>query len=295
MAADRKADAKVVSLFGDDPNVQVAEEVSLARKLVARPELAGVTGRPAIDLTGKPKVLLAIGAGNTGKTTALRWIAERAILANRQTFFAAIDPENRELGAYFEGVHEPPSFEPAAVMAWLEKFLAFAMEKQATAAIDVGGGDTSLGRLAASTPDLVQVMEDAGVTPVALYLLSPRLSDMTAMASLEQAGFKPPATALVMNEGRVDPTVAREVAFARTMQHSAFRAAIDRGAVALWMPRLIPAKEVEDRRISFAQARDAVAPSGRRVTPLGPFDRSRVRDWLRRMDTEFEPITSWLP
>jgi hypothetical protein len=292
--AERKTDAKVVPLFGDDPTIQVADEVAVGRKIIARPEPV-VANSAAVDLTGKPKVLLAIGAGNTGKTTALRWIAERAVEGKRQTFFAAIDPEHRALGSYFEGVHEPPSFEPSAVMTWLEKFLGFVMAQKATAAIDLGGGDTSLSRLIASAPDLVQVMEEAGVSPVAIYLLSSRVYDLSALASLEQAGFQPRATALVMNEGRADPTMSREAVFARTMQHSAFRAAIERGAVALWMPRLIPAKEVEDRRITFAQARDAIAPSGRRVTPLGPFDRSRVREWLGRMDAEFAPVSSWLP
>jgi hypothetical protein len=56
---------------------------------------------------------------------------------------------------------------------------------------------------------------------------------------------------------------------------------IDRGAVQLWMPRLLPAKEVEDRRLTFVQARDAILPEGRKVTPLGPFDRARVRTCAR--------------
>jgi hypothetical protein len=61
------------------------------------------------------------------------------------------------------------------------------------------------------------------------------------------------------------------------------------------MPRLLPAKEVEDRRVTFAQARDASSQPGRRVMPLGPFDRSRIRAWLNQMETEFAPVASWLP
>ena len=295
MPPDRKAAAEVVPLFRPSPVVHVADEVEVGRTLL-RPVAPAIAKDPAIDLTGKPKVLLAIGPGNVGKTTALRYIAERAVASGRETFFAAIDPENRELGAYFEGVHEPPSFEPDAVLTWLERFLAFTIERKVTAAIDMGGGDTSLGRLVASGADIVQVAEEAGVTVVALYMLSPRLSDLAALSSLDQAGFLPNATAIVLNEGRLpDPTVAREEAFARTMQHSAYKAAIKRGAQQLWMPRLIPAKEVEDRRITFAQARDAISPAGRSVTPLGPFDRRRVRDWLTRMDAEWSVVQSWLP
>nr|WP_294557706.1 hypothetical protein [uncultured Rhodopila sp.] len=292
MAAERKTAAQVVPLFPTFAAVQVADEVSVGRTLVHRaaPDVAKEAG---IDLSDKPKVLLAIGAGNVGKTSILRWVAERAVAANRQTFFAAIDPENRELSNYFEGVHEPASFEPNAVLSWLEKFLAFAMDNKATAAIDVGGGDTSLGRLVASTPDIVQMAEDAGVAIVALYPLAPRLSDLSAMETLEKAGFQPKATAIVLNEGRADPTVPREEAFARTMQHSAYKAAIARGAQQVWMPRLIPAKEVEDRRITYADARDATPKKG--VVPLGPFDRRRVGQWLLRMEAEFGGISTWLP
>ncbi len=72
------------------------------------------------------------------------------------------------------------------------------------------------------------------------------------------------------------------------------RAAVERGAVQLWMPRLIPAREIEVRRILFSEARDAIQPEGRRVTPLGPFDRARVRLWLERTAQEFAPIQTWL-
>ena len=61
------------------------------------------------------------------------------------------------------------------------------------------------------------------------------------------------------------------------------------------MPRLIPANEIEVRRILFAQARDGQAPEGREVVPLGPFDRARVRHWLDAMAREFQPIASWIP
>ena len=287
-------DPKIVPLFGDEAVLPVAEEVSLTRSVVAS-KVAAEASQTALDLTGKPKVIFLIGAGNTGKTTMARWMAERFMAASREGLLAAIDPENRELGSYFEGVHEPPSFEPAAVLAWLERFLGHAMERKLTAAIDLGGGDTTLSRLVASTPLLVDVLRDAGVEPVAFYVLSPRVSDLTALDTLERAGFQPTATALILNDGRTDPTASAEAAWATTRAHSVFRAAVERGVVVLRMPRLIPAKGVEDRRITFAQARDGTAPAARKIVPLGPFDRSRVAHWLATMDTSFAPVASWLP
>jgi hypothetical protein len=55
------------------------------------------------------------------------------------------------------------------------------------------------------------------------------------------------------------------------------------------------AQEIEAKRLGFIQARDALSPAGRKVAPLGPFDRSRVRLWLHTMAAEMAPIMSWLP
>jgi hypothetical protein len=60
------------------------------------------------------------------------------------------------------------------------------------------------------------------------------------------------------------------------------------------MPRLYAAKEVEDRRITFAQARDGMMPEGRQGVSMNPFDSGRVRVWLDHMAAEFTPISSWL-
>jgi hypothetical protein len=54
-------------------------------------------------------------------------------------------------------------------------------------------------------------------------------------------------------------------------------------------------QEIEAKRLSFMQARDGLQPEGRKVAPLGPFDRSRVRHWLTLMEAGLNPIMSWLP
>ena len=285
--------AEVVPLFRSAADE--IEEVAVGREILPPAESSLLTLKPPVDLSGAPKIIMAIGNGNTGKTTFLRWLAEVTLERGGEPTFAAVDPENRELKDYFEGVHEPSSYDPAKVAKWLEDMFAHVMANKGSACIDFGGGDTTLGRLVADTPNVVSVLEASGVSPVAIYFLSPRLADLSPLASLEVAGFQPRATALVMNEGRSDPTLPREEAFARTMRHSVFRAAVGRGAVPLWMPRLLPAKEIEDRRVKFGQARDCEVPEGRRLTPLGPFDRARVRVWLERMADSFAPVASWIP
>jgi hypothetical protein len=53
------------------------------------------------------------------------------------------------------------------------------------------------------------------------------------------------------------------------------QATIARGAVPLWTPPLHAAKEVDDRRITFAQAaRDGITPEERQGVPMKP-----LRQW----------------
>ena len=272
---------------------------------VGLPPVSGATASAApaftaIDLTHKPKVWFAIGPGRSGKTTMLRWASE--ISANRGSYPipAAADPQNRSLKNYIENVAEPPTNDAVGTARWLEALLRHVMNEKAavrSALVDLGGGDTSLQKLLATLPTLASDMASTGVSPVAVYALGPRVDDLASLASFEVLGFRPEATVLVRNEGLADAMIEREDAFARVTRHSAYRAAVARGAVEVWMPRLdaAVAQELEAKRLGFTQARDAVSPEGRKVMPLGPFDRARVRAWLEAMATEMAPILSWLP
>jgi hypothetical protein len=259
-----------------------------------------VPSASAIDLGNKPKVWFAIGPGRSGKTTLLRWASEMSAARGAYPITAAADPQNRSLKNYIENVAEPPTNDATATARWLEALLRHVMNEKAavrSALVDLGGGDTSLQKLLATLPTLASDMAGAGVTPVAVYALGPRVDDLASLASFEALGFTPEATVLVRNEGLADGTIEREDAFARVLRHSAYRAAVARGAAEVWMPRLdaAVAQELEAKRLGFTQARDAVSPDGRKVAPLGPFDRSRVRIWLDAMNTELAPILSWLP
>jgi hypothetical protein len=227
----------------------------------------------------------------------LRWAAEMTANQGGETIVAAADPQNRSLKNYLEDVAEPPTNDATATSRWLEALLRHVMDEKTSALVDLGGGDTALHKLLTTVPDLAVVLDEAGVVPVAIYTLGPRVDDLAALASFEAFGFRPAATVLVRNEGLADPMAEREESFARLIRHSTYRAAAERGAIEVWMPRLDPAvtQEIEAKRLSFMQARDGLQPEGRNVTPLGPFDRSRVRNWLTLMEARLNPIVSWLP
>lgn len=171
------------------------------------------------------------------------------------------------------------------------------MEQRASAVIDLGGGDTSLGRVLEALPDLPALMDEAGVSPVAVYTVGPRVDDLASLATLEARNFRPSATAVVLNEGLAELSLDPETAFTRIRRHSAFRTAVERGTMPIALPRLYAptAAEIEGRRLDFAHASTGTVPPGSSVRPPGALDACRVRLWLQAMDAAFVPLTRWLP
>jgi len=169
MAAKPKAD--VIPLFRRSQVLEVAAEIAVGGRSVPDVPDEAAIHCAAVDLSGRAKALMVVGSGNVGKTTLLRWVVETMLRLESRAVIAAVDPVNRSLKDYFAGVEEPPGFSPAIVTKWLEDFLHFVMENKASAAIDFGGGDTSLGQLVATVPDLVAIMEAAEVSPVLMVVL----------------------------------------------------------------------------------------------------------------------------
>lgn len=272
-------------------------EVPVLPAVVRAAQPVPVSATAAVSLKGEPKAVFVMGPGRTGKTTFLRWVVENTDPKGDGAMIAALDPQNRSLATFVNNVDQPPTHDAETVAAWTESLLGIVMAEQASVLLDMGGGDLSLGYLLREMPDLAGSLEGAGVHPVAIYTLSPRVDDLTVLAGYEAQGFQPKATALVLNLGLAPVTMEPEEAFARVLRHSAFRAAVERGAVPVWMPRLQAAvsAEIEGKRLSFAQARDGRAPEEQPGAVLGPFDRLRVRHWLAGMETAFAPVRSWLP
>ncbi len=265
-AKSTKAD--VIPLFG---------RPKLEDEPIIRAKVAPISARPrtdvvsvnALDLTSKPRAWFLIGAGGTGKTLVARYLGWRMAEAQRTAIIAALDPQNRSLATWFSGVQQPETSD---------------------------GSDTALAKLLDLAPDFADRMAAAGVEPIAAHCIGPRPDDLATLDYMEDAGFKPRATVLIMNEGRVDTSLTREEAFARVLRDPAFQAAFKRGAVPIWFPRLEPevATEIEGKRLTFGQARDGLVPDGATFSPIGGLERSMVIRWLDQCDTAFKGIQSWL-
>lgn len=247
-----------------------------------------------LDLSGKTKIVFWVGRGKTGKTTGIRWLAETALAKGVPLLMADMDATNDTFSRYIDNVARPPeASEPSLSLKWLDKLLQHALQQQASLLVDLGGGDTTLRRLVAQLPDLANLFESQGFAVVLFHTIGPQEEDLSPLATLQALGFRPTATALILNEAMIEAGDTAETAFARIYRHSVFRKAVADGAVPVFMPRLFAAEQVEVRRLKF---RDAVnGQTGRGDAPLGPFDRARVRIWLDTMDSNFESIRSWLP
>lgn len=249
-----------------------------------------VIAEKGMDLSGRPKIIFVIGRGKTGKTTLLRWMAEKALEADRAFLMADIDPTNASFSSYFPNVSRPAGFDPVEVRAWLLRFIDYATGQKNTAIIDLGGGDTALRSLLSEMPTIFAEIEAAGLAPVAYYMCGPQPDDLAPIVTLSSHGFVPEARAIIFNEGIAEPGLPRLQSFADVRNHPIVRGKIAEGTLLLWMPRLFAAAAIENWRSSFAMARD-----GRTELPLNIFDRTRVRAWLETMDRRFAGVMSWMP
>jgi hypothetical protein len=274
---------------GDDDSAPELEILG-AQKKTASP----IEAMAGLDLSDKKKIIFWIGRGKTGKTTGIRWSAEAAILAGTTLLLADMDPTNDTFSQYIENVARPPeASDPALSLKWLDKLLQHALQHRLSVLVDLGGGDTTLRRLVGQLPDLAGMCEAEGFAIVLFYTVGPQEEDLSPLATMEGLGFTPTATAIVLNEAIAEVGDPPLHAFARILRHSAFLTALKRGAIPIWMPRLLPAQQVEIRRLHFRDA--AAGELGQGKTPLGPFDRTRVLNWLQAMDTSFAGIKTWLP
>ena len=251
----------------------------------------------ADDMRGMAKAILLIGAGGSGKTTLARWMGEEVCRRpglGEKTLIAAFDPTNRTLADFFQHVMQPETSDPADVADWVRDMLSFMIKNRAPAIMDSGGGDVSIARLIEAAPDLASVMHEEGLALIPFYMLTPRVDDLAILATFEQAGFQPKATALILNMATADTPAA----FDAIRRQPAYRAAIDRGAVELWMPALEPqsiALSIERARSPFYHARDGVASTALVAPNISLFDRVFVRGWLNKMNEEFGIVEAWMP
>ncbi len=242
----------------------------------------------------QPLCVVPLGRGTRGKTWWVRWAVGRALARGREVVIADADRTNATLSAFFDSVVTPPSADEADMRDWFAAFVERQIADRFNAIIDLGGGDLILKQLAREI-GLTAFLESHAIRPVAVHLLGPDRDDLAYLHDVEQDGiFAPAATILVLNEALVPRNRSEKTAFQSTiLEHPAFLKALNRGAKVVWMPRLAAAHEVDARRLTFTAAEEnQVKPS---QSPIGPWNRQLIHNWLRDMEANFAPMANWLP
>src|SRR6202012_3766352 len=106
-----------------------------------------------------PKVMVAIGAGHSGKTTFLKWCFEQLLTRESEAKLVAIDPENRDMTHFFQNVYEPVDSDATRTATFLKSFLDSLVADKSSGLIDTGGGDTAFAKVVAEMPTLVEDLE----------------------------------------------------------------------------------------------------------------------------------------
>ncbi|GEM16993.1 hypothetical protein NBRC3293_1490 [Gluconobacter oxydans NBRC 3293] len=173
--------------------------------------------------------------------------------------------------------------------AWFEAEIERASTTAQSLIVDFGGGDQTIKKMSREL-SLVESIQEAGLTPVALYCIGGDPDDLGALYSLYDA-FAPPATLIVFSRFAL-PSHIDAVSWLETAvsQHEPFQAILNAGAELVPVPTLSCAHRLSERRLKFF---DALSGAG--SNPLGVFDRQRVQTWMREMETSFARVTHYLP
>jgi hypothetical protein len=246
--------------------------------------------RPAVAAEPEegPVLLVARGRGRVGKTLLLSTVTDRARDQGRDPLIGDWDLLNASLSARYPEAIRPKGENPEDMRHGLDNLLNRMAEERRSVVLDLGGGDQALEAYARDL-DLIEFCAEAGVRPVALYVLGPHEDDLRHVAAIEATGlFRPPRTIVAMNEHLAGSNPAR--AFEPTRKSDAVKALKERGARLAFVPTLTSVRVVSEAGVSFY-----AAPG--RDSPLSMVDRQRVKGWLRALEGEagFGPVLDWLP
>ena len=240
-----------------------------------------LTAKPDANEHARPKLILPIGSGRTGKSFWSRWLIERA--ADRGAPLEIIDGDTVAPGLariYKDAQLAPDATFPADQHKWFERAIEAAALSRRSAIVDFGPSLFGFADWLADAP-LALAMEEAGVDLVAVYFLTPDPYSLPRLPYLIDL-IKPPRTVIVLNEWGLD-TNSIPSAFDAILKDTAVVAARADGARIVAMPDLPDAERLEGIR----RRRPALTRDPRQDDPV-------FSGWLDRMDEAFAPVADWI-
>lgn len=274
----------------DAPPLRTGDELLI-------PRLAGAP--PLADLSGVPKLLIAQGPQNSGKTFDMRMIASEAEEAGRleRIFFGALDQGTRSLRLFVEGVAEPASTSDADTLAMVEAAHELMVQggeaRPDLLILDCGGNNRAVAQAVTANPKFVAQVEAAGAAVILAYYFVPRTMDLTLLEQHWNTGLRSRHTLLTMNLAKAAHGLT---SFDTMREQPAWRRLVEAGAAETVLPVLseVWSQQVEDNRLPFWMARDGKVPEGLDSEPLSERGSVAVAGYLHQWRTARRPVKSWL-
>lgn len=245
-----------------------------------------------------------LGRGRTGKTTWARWAIERARSAGRGVSIADGDRNNATLGSFYPDASSPAASDDVTVTAWMEELAEGVIGTRGRLVLDMGGGDRSFATVA-ERHGFNDVLPAEGVDLTAWYFLAGGRDDFETLVFMEERGFAPPRTVIVLNEGLAPAVPAGQDPFAAALRSKDVRKVLDRGAKLLRMPAvpLATMVEADDLYIGIREAAGGGVPKGDDglphpdAKPLNLWRRNELKRWLAAMEERHAEagVLQWLP
>ena len=257
-----------------------------------------------IEAAVRGTIDVLLGRGRTGKTTWARWAIERARAAGRSVAIADGDRNNATLGSFYPDASSPAASDDVTVAAWMEEQAETTILSRGRLVLDMAGGDWSFATLA-ERHAFNEVLPAEGVDLTAWYFLAGGRDDFETLAFMEALGFRPPRTAIVLNEGLAPAMPAGQDPFATALRSKGVQQALDRGAKLVRMPAvpLATMVEADNLFIGIREAAGGGVPKGEDglphpdARPLNLWRRNELKKWLALMEQRHAEagVIGWLP
>lgn len=261
---------------------------------------SGSAGGQAAAAVTSPVLLIGLGRGGAGKSTALSEMVYRAKAQGRDVIAADFDAHrSATLISMFPDAFKPASEEMPDVKDGIINLLNLMVETKRSAVVDFGGGDRSLLDFDRDM-DLVKFCKRRKIEPVALFVLGPDNEDLQHMLKIHVAGFfRPKRTIVVLNEGVVREGKTVAGAFDATVNDDGFKQMCrESEAKVFLMNRLACMGEFIDRRVKKGEPLSFYdAAYGKAAKPLDPVQEFMTEEWLEDLEEERRNlgVSEWLP
>lgn len=243
--------------------------------------------RGCAEFKERPKLIMTVGRGASGKSLWARWLVDEARWRGQAMIAADADLINPSLSPFYADAMSLAGGDEDDLMDWIAGIVSLQTETRVSAVVDCGAPAFPLKELQEQLP-LVEFLDSNEIDLVVVHLLGLDQGDFEYLRHVQRL-IEPAATILVANEEIVPRRRSVETGVREIMEHPAWEAALRRGAKQVVMPMLHSyAREMSALGIGI---RDAMrGRSGRGLPALEPAKRHFIGVWIREMEEAFAPV-----